>query len=186
MEQKDNYRPIFYREGKGNKEMEEVKSQVVTYPDPVLRLEAKQVNEITDEIKKQLDEMLVIMYESDGIGLAAPQIGDSRRIVVMDLGDGPIKVINPEIVEKSDDLEIEEEGCLSLPGITVKVKRPVKISVKCINEKGEEVVYNTDGLMARAFQHEIDHLNGVLIIDHASSTQRALLRTKLRKLEKRV
>ncbi|MCD6118049.1 peptide deformylase [bacterium] len=165
-------------------EMEEVKSQVVTYPDPVLRLEAEQVSDITDEIKKQLDEMVEIMYEADGVGLAAPQIGDSRRIVVLDIGDGPIKVINPEIIEKSDDLDTEEEGCLSLPGITVKVKRPVQISVKCIDENGKEIVYNADGLMARAFQHEIDHLNGILIIDHTSSAHRALLRTKLRKLEK--
>jgi len=158
--------------------------RIYTYPEQVLRLKAETVDEISDEMREYLDRMVEFMYEADGVGLAAPQIGDSRRIVVIDAGDGPVKIINPEIVKTGNDEEIVEEGCLSLPGFSVRVKRPVQISVTYTNENGKTVQKELDGLGARAFQHEVDHLNGILIIDHASSTQRALLRSKLRKLEK--
>ncbi|HHS13253.1 MAG TPA: peptide deformylase [bacterium] len=155
-----------------------------TYPHPVLRRNAARVEEIDSEVRSLIDEMAEIMYLDDGIGLAAPQIGVSRRIIVVDAGEGLRGVINPEIIEQNDEFESMEEGCLSLPGIRVPVSRPRTIRVHGQDVSGEAVVLDLEGLMARVYQHEIDHLDGVLIIDRASSIQRTLVRGKLRELEK--
>ena len=133
-----------------------------------------------------MDDMIEAMYQDGGVGLAAPQIGVLKRIIVLDIGEGPEYFINPEITSTGGEKVTMEEGCLSLPGIHVDVTRPDQITVKATNSNGENVEITAAGLMARVFQHEIDHLNGVLLIDHASSIQRTLLKTKLKKLEKLV
>ena len=154
--------------------------KILTFPHPVLRRKAEPVTEIDDEIRALIDDMAESMYG----GLAAPQIGVSKRVIVLDAGFGFRAMINPEIVEVGDATETMDEGCLSLPGIRLDVQRPVHLVVRGKNEESETEEIIVDRLQARVFLHEIDHLNGVLLIDHASSIQRALLRSKLRKLEK--
>ncbi len=158
--------------------------EIVTYPDPVLRQKAETVGNIDDEIRSLMKGMAEVMYQDDGIGLAAPQVGVSQRVIVVDAGEGLVSLSNPEIIYEGEEKEQMEEGCLSLPGIRVDVLRVKKITVRGINENGETVKIDAEGLLARVFQHEIDHLNGILIIDHASPLHRTLLRSKLKKLEK--
>jgi len=164
--------------------IEEKMKSIYTYPHPVLRRNAGRVEEIDSEVRSLIDEMIEIMYRDDGIGLAAPQIGVSRRIIVVDAGEGLKCMVNPEILEQNDEFESMEEGCLSLPGIRVPVSRSRKIRVQGLDVSGESVMLSLEGLMARVYQHEIDHLDGVLIIDRASSIHRTLVRGKLRELEK--
>ncbi|RKD34361.1 peptide deformylase [Thermohalobacter berrensis] len=132
--------------------------------DPILRKKSREVTKIDDRIKILLEDMLETMYKEEGVGLAAPQVGILRRVVVIDVGDGPIKLINPEIIEE-DGEKIDEEGCLSVPGESGKVKRPAMVKVKYLDENGEEQIIEGTGLLARALCHEIDHLNGILFID---------------------
>lgn len=160
--------------------------EIITYPNPILRKKAEPVQEIDDEILRILDEMADIMYQKDGVGLAAPQVAISKRIIVVDIGEGLMHLINPEIVRRSEEEKKAEEGCLSFPGIHVEISRPENITVSSLDEKGKRFEIKAEGLWARAFQHEIDHLNGVLIIDHIGTIQRTLLKPKLRKLEKAV
>ncbi len=155
------------------------------YGDPVLRQKAKRVEIIDENLNEILEDMIETMYMGDGVGLAAPQVGISLRMFVMDYGDGPIKVINPEILERSEEKAIEEEGCLSLPEIFEDVERPVWIRVKFQNEKGEWTEREFEGYPARVFQHEYDHLDGILFIDRISPAKRALLKPKLLELIKR-
>ena len=160
--------------------------KVMTYPDPILRKKAEPVDEIDDSFRHLIDTMTEVMYEKDGVGLAANQVGILKRIIVVDAGEGPIKMINPEIVQQSEEMESFEEGCLSLPEIQIKVSRPTSVVVVGRDLQNQPVEYRAEGLLARVFQHEIDHLNGVLIIDRASSVQRSLLKSKLKRLEKQV
>jgi len=157
-----------------------------TYPDPILLEQAKPVEKIDRKINKLIDEMAATMYANEGVGLAAPQVGISKQIIVLDGGEGLISLINPEIIQKSDSQESLEEGCLSLPDVRIEVTRPTEITVTGINEEGDHVEYHAKGLLARIFQHEIDHLNGKLIIDYTSSLTRSLIRSKLKKMEKEV
>jgi peptide deformylase len=157
--------------------------KVLTYPNPVLRIEAEPVSEIDDSLLRFIDVMLETMYSEDGVGLAAPQVGVSKQLIVLDHGEGPVILINPEIVGNGSDKEPLEEGCLSLPGIRVTVSRPVTVTVKGLNEKGESVTIEADGLLARILQHEIDHLNATLIIDHLSTLQLSLIKSKLKQLQ---
>lgn len=155
------------------------------YPNPVLREIAQPVVDFDDSLREFLNEMIDTMYIADGVGLAAPQVGISKRILVLDAGDGPISLINPEItVDQDVEKHTMEEGCLSLPEIRVDVTRSSRISVRALNETGSQIQFDADGLLAKVIQHENDHLDGVLTIDHISSIQRRLLRNKLRKLEK--
>lgn len=158
--------------------------EIVKYPHPVLREEAEPIDTIDDEVKQLIDDMSDAMYLDEGVGLAANQVGVAKRLLIMDAGDGFKVFINPEIVEKGDEEEAMEEGCLSLPDIRVTISRPKEIVVRAQDETGEVFEARAEGLHARVFQHEIDHLNGVLIIDHASTVQRSLIKSKLRKLEK--
>ena len=158
--------------------------EIHTYPDPVLRKKADDVETITDDYHQLIEEMAEAMYDDDGVGLAAPQIGVSKQVIVVDGGEGFMALFNPEIIKTGDDTDTVEEGCLSLPGIRVQVERPTQITLRVLNVKGETVQLEIEGLMARIFQHEIDHLNGILIIDRVSSINRSLLKSKLRKLEK--
>lgn len=160
--------------------------EIVTYPAPLLRDVAESIDQIDDDLRTVIDEMIDTMYQGDGVGLAAPQVGLSKKIIVIDdrQGEGPQAFINPEIVYKSDEQEKMEEGCLSLPGIQVDVWRSTHVRVQAMNLHGEKIEVEADGYFARILQHEIDHLNGVLLIDHASSIQRKLMKSKLRRLEK--
>ena len=120
---------------------------------------SRPVDKMTPRIQDLITDMLDTMYEAMGVGLAAPQVGILKRIVVIDVGDGPIILINPEIIEKSGE-QTGDEGCLSVPGMSGQVTRPDHVKVKALNEDMEEVVYEGEGLLARAFCHELDHLDG--------------------------
>ncbi|MFV9509934.1 peptide deformylase [Tepidibacillus sp. LV47] len=134
--------------------------------DPLLREVSKPVKEITPRIHKLLDDMAETMYDANGVGLAAPQIAILKRVIIVDVGDGLIELINPEVVEQ-DGEQIGPEGCLSVPGVVGKVKRANYAKVKGLNRHGEEIIVEGTGLKARALLHEIDHLNGVLFTDLA-------------------
>ena len=127
--------------------------------DPVLTKISRPVDKMTPRIHDLITDMLDTMYEAMGVGLAAPQVGILKRIVVIDVGDGPIILINPEIIEKSGE-QTGDEGCLSVPGMAGQVTRPDHVKVKALNEDMEEVIYEGEGLLARAFCHELDHLDG--------------------------
>lgn len=141
---------------------------IVKHPDPILREKSVPVKNITANVHKLLDDMAETMYAANGVGLAAPQVGINKRIVVIDVGDGIIELINPEIVAMEGE-QIGPEGCLSIPGITGEVKRAQKCKVKALDRYGNPFEMEGEGLLARAFQHEIDHLNGILFIDIATS-----------------
>lgn len=136
--------------------------------DEILRKKSKIVEKIDDKIKTLIEDMVETMYHADGVGLAAPQVGMLKRIIVIDVGDenGIIKLINPEIIE-ADGKQVDEEGCLSVPQVRGMVERPEKVKVKALNENGEEIILDGEGLLARALCHEIDHLNGILFTDRA-------------------
>ena len=135
-----------------------------TEEDPVLRKISKPVKEVTPKIVTLIDDMLDTMYEAMGVGLAAPQVGILKRIVVIDVGEGPIVLINPEILETSGE-QTGDEGCLSVPGMAGQVTRPNYVKVKAMDEDMNEVEYEGEGLLARAFCHEIDHLDGHLYVE---------------------
>lgn len=132
--------------------------------DPILRKKSKEITEITDRIKILLDDMIDTMNEAEGVGLAAPQVGILRRAVVIDIGEGPIKLINPVILETKGEV-IDIEGCLSIPGRSGTVNRPEWVKVKYIDIDGKEKVLEGSGLLARAICHEVDHLDGILYTD---------------------
>ncbi len=161
---------------------------VCLFGDPVLRKKAIPVNSFDDKLKSFVSEMVETMVKEDGVGLAAPQVGESIRVVVIDSSGGekdPYVLINPEKIFLSEETEVNEEGCLSLPGITLKVKRSIRVSVKALDQNGKEfIIENAEGLLARALQHEIDHLDGIMIVDHVSALQRKMLSGKLKKLAK--
>lgn len=149
---------------------------VLAEPHPFLRQIAVEVDpaEITNEKYQQLiADMMLTMRKENGIGLAAIQVEVNERIIVVETKDGAIPFINPEIIKHSNDLEIGEEGCLSVPGQYGSVKRYSSVSVKCLDENGEEQIYDAKGLFARVLQHEIDHLNGILFIDKLEDFDRS-------------
>jgi len=158
------------------------------YGDPILRKKAARVEHFDGKLKALVKELILTMRKQDGIGLAAPQIGESVRIAVIDDSGGekePYVLINPEITHFSEEREDFEEGCLSIPDINLKVNRPSKVSVTAYDEDGKQYsIENADKLLARAFQHEIDHLNGILFVDRASPVLRQLVAGKLKKLAK--
>ncbi|ODP26968.1 Peptide deformylase [Paenibacillus nuruki] len=141
---------------------------IVTEPDDVLHKKAKEVTKITPNVQKLLTDMADTMYDADGVGLAAPQVGILKRLIVVDVGDdnGLIELINPEIIESNGE-QLGTEGCLSIPGLNGQVRRALEVTVKGLDRNGEELTITGRDLLARAFQHEIDHLNGVLFTDIA-------------------
>ncbi|WP_166238112.1 peptide deformylase [Paenibacillus turpanensis] len=160
---------------------------IVKAPDQVLREKAKPVPQITPNIQKLLTDMADTMYDAEGVGLAAPQIGILKRVIVIDVGDdnGLIEMVNPEILEM-DGEQFGPEGCLSIPGLNGDVKRAMRVKVKGLNRHGEEIVIEGTELLARAFQHEVDHLNGILFTDLAEKIyerepEPEVLRTEVRK-----
>jgi peptide deformylase len=138
--------------------------QIVKIGDPVLREKAREVPKVTPNIEKLLQNMADTMYDAEGVGLAAPQIGVSKRVIVIDIGEGLLELINPEILEREGQ-DRQVEGCLSVPGVQGEVIRAYRVKVKGWDRKGEEKVIIGEGLLARVLQHEIDHLDGVLFVD---------------------
>ncbi len=157
---------------------------LVIYPDAVLRENAEKVTNIDGNVNNLIAAMQEIMYRNDGIGLAAPQVGYLQRIIIADIGDGLLTLINPVILQVNGK-ERREEGCLSLPNIHVSVSRTTEILVHGWNVEGKEVELELIGLMARVVQHEIDHLNGRLIIDYANTIERLKMKEQLEQLKKR-
>jgi len=158
--------------------------ELKTYPDPCLRIKTKPVDEFDDSLKDVLRAMADVMYVNQGIGLAATQVGLGLNVLVVDVGDGLVNFINPVIMEKSRESSSMEEGCLSLPGITVNVSRPEEVKVRAQNEHGEFFMKKFDGLVSKAVQHEIDHLQGKLLIDYLNPI-RYLFSVKKLKAEKK-
>jgi len=152
------------------------------YPDEILRTRCKPV-EMSDRIATLIDDMLYTMYEAPGIGLAAPQVGEDIRVLVADVSEDrsqPIALVNPEIVDSAGVIDYEE-GCLSLPGVYARVRRPDRVKIRALDRDGHPVEIEAEGLLAVCLQHEIDHLNGVLFIDHLSALKRNRLLQKYRK-----
>ena len=159
------------------------------YPHPVLKQKTEKVEKVDNEIKKLLDDMLETMYASNGCGLAAPQIGVSKRIVVIDIAHedeepNPIYMVNPQIIWKSEEKVCGEEGCLSVPGQRAEVERFASVKIKYLDYDGKEQELLAEDFLAIAVQHELDHLDGVLYIDHLSRLKRQMLLKKLEKLRK--
>lgn len=161
---------------------------VLIYPDENLAKVCQPVENVDDELRQFIDDMFETMYDHEGIGLAAPQVNVLKRVITIDIeGDKAhqIVLINPEIVASSGETGIEE-GCLSIPGCRALVPRKEKLTVKALNRNGEEFTLDADGLLAICIQHEIDHLNGVLFVDHISQLKRQRIRDKMLKLKKQV
>ena len=157
--------------------------EILHYPDPRLRNEAKPVTEVDAEIQQLVKDMFETMYDAPGIGLASIQVNVPKRVIVVDVSedqDQPLCFINPEVVETEGE-ETMDEGCLSVPGFYETVQRAEKIRVKALNEKGETFEMDADGLLAVCIQHEIDHLDGKLFVDYISPLKRNRIRKKLEK-----
>ena len=165
------------------------KYQIIKIPDPVLKQMAKEVSKVDDEIRVQMDRMLKAMYEAPGIGLAANQVGMLNRVIVMDIAQReddkatrkPIFMVNPQIIWRSEEPSVWEEGCLSIPGQYAEVERPLEVRVKYLDYSGQQQEQTFSELGSHCVQHEIDHLNGVLFIDHLSSLKRNMLMKRYKK-----
>ncbi len=160
--------------------------EIITAPDPRLREVSKPVAAVDDDLRVLMDDMLETMYAAPGIGLAAIQIGEPLRVIVMDLAGedeepAPRYFVNPEILDPSEDMSVYEEGCLSVPEFYDEVERPAKCRVKYLDYQGDEQVLEAEGLLATCIQHEMDHLEGVLFIDHLSRLKRERVLKKLKK-----
>ncbi len=157
------------------------------FPDPILKRKAKEVNEIDVTVARLLDDMAETMYAANGVGLAGPQVGECLRVIVVDAdvenrGKSPLKLVNPRIV-RSEGRRESEEGCLSLPDLVVKVERAEKVVVEALLPDGSETRIDAEGFLSVVLQHEIDHLDGILLIDHLSPLKRNLYRQKRLKEE---
>ena len=152
---------------------------------PVLRQQAEEVTEIDDELRTLVADMFETMYLAEGIGLAGPQVGVLKRVIVVDVKDEEevshrFALVNPRIAREGREKEKAEEGCLSIPGLAAHVERPISVTVEGLDESGHAVCIEADGLLARCLQHEIDHLDGILFIDHLSALKRSMLLKKYR------
>ena len=167
------------------------KKQILTIPDPLLRKVSEPVTSVNTEVKNLMDDMLETMYAAPGIGLAAVQVGVLKRIIVIDLSKegqkkDPLFIVNPQITFKSDELISYEEGCLSIPNQFAEVKRPSSCKVNFLDYNGKKREINADGLLATCIQHEVDHLNGVLFIDHLSKLKKDLILKRTKKQIKEI
>lgn len=162
---------------------------IITAPDPRLKVKARPVEKVDDDIRRLMDDMLSTMYAAPGIGLAAPQVGEAVRVIVLDVAGRdedprPMRLANPEIVWASDEVVSCEEGCLSLPDHYAEVERPERVRVRYLDYEGEIREIEADGTLATCLQHEMDHLEGTLFVDHISALKRAIILRKLKKLKK--
>jgi peptide deformylase len=163
--------------------------QIITAPDPRLKLKARRVPAVDDKIRKLMDDMLDTMYGAIGVGLAAPQVGEPSRVIVLDVArEGekpqPMQLANPEIVWRSPEMTTANEGCLSLPEHYADVVRPAHIRLRYLDYQNEIREIEASGLLATCLQHEIDHLDGVLFVDHISSLKRGMILRKLAKAKR--
>jgi len=167
--------------------------EILKYPETLLSEKSLAITEIDSDLQKQIDRMMETLYGAEGLGLAAPQVGDLRSFFIYDLShseevvqkeDGPVIILNPEIVEMEGS-KVESEGCLSIPGYFEKVKRAYRIQVKGLDREGKELRIEREGLTARLIQHEIDHLNGVLMLSRISSLKRGMFIRKFKKQQRK-
>lgn len=176
---------------------------LIIAPDPRLAMRSEPIDKVTDETRKLVDDMIDTMHEEDGIGLAAVQVGVLKRVLVMDLSgmsdryeasdedkcgadiSKPMCMINPEIIKESAEQNSYDEGCLSFPGQRAMVTRPKKVTIKYLDYKGKEQTMACDDLLSTCVQHEIDHLNGVVFVDHVSKMKRDMVIKKVQKIKKR-
>lgn len=162
---------------------------IITLPDPQLRQISDPIERVDDEVRKLADDMLATMYDAPGVGLAAIQVGIPRRLLVLDVaGDEqapqPLVMINPEILTLGPEMRSYEEGCLSIPDVRIDIERPASIVVRYVDRSGDLQTLTATGLLATAVQHEIDHLNGKLIIDFLSRLKRDIIVRRFKKLAK--
>ena len=163
--------------------------KIVIEPDPILREKSKTLERVDDELRKLLDDMLETMYAAPGIGLAAVQVGVLKRLIVIDISKdkekkNPLFLINPEIISKSKNTSIHEEGCLSLPGHFAEIERPSECRIKFVDYSGKKKELKASGLLATCIQHEVDHLDGILFIDYLSKLKKDMIVKKLIKHKK--
>jgi peptide deformylase len=162
---------------------------ILTAPDPRLKKKSKPVESVDDGVRRLMDDMLETMYAAPGIGLAAPQVGVLKRVIVLDINreevkTGPLFMANPEVIEASDEDATYEEGCLSLPEHYSDVVRPARVKVRYLDREGVQREMACEGLLATCVQHEIDHLDGILFVDHISALKRNMILRKLLKARK--
>ncbi|MFT5487079.1 MAG: peptide deformylase [Paracoccaceae bacterium] len=162
---------------------------IITAPDPRLKIVASRIDAVDDDIRRLMDDMLETMYAAPGVGLAAPQVGVSKRVIVADVarsGDAPQPMLmaNPEIIEASKERAVFEEGCLSLPEHFAEVKRPERVRIRYLDRENEIREHEMDGFLSTCVQHEMDHLDGILFVDHISGLKRGMIMRKLTKLKK--
>ena len=162
---------------------------IITAPDPRLKIIASRVDAVGDDTRRLMDDMLETMYGAPGVGLAAPQVGVSKRVIVADVArsggaPAPMLMANPEIIEVSNARAIFEEGCLSLPDHFAEVKRPEHVRIRYLDYENEIRELDLDGFLATCVQHEMDHLDGILFVDHISGLKRGMIMRKLTKLKK--
>ncbi|HLW28811.1 MAG TPA: peptide deformylase [Kiloniellales bacterium] len=165
------------------------KLPILTAPDARLKQRAKPVDKVDDRVRKLMDDMLETMYAAPGIGLAAPQVGVLERVIVIDVAredeePQPLRLANPEILWQSEELATYDEGCLSIPDHYAEVVRPKQVRVRYLDQDNEIRELETDGLLATCIQHEIDHLDGTLFVDHLSALKRNMILRKLAKARK--
>ena len=163
--------------------------EVIEAPDSRLKLVCEPVNTVDDNLRRLMDDMLETMYAAPGIGLSAPQIGDRRRVIVVDVARNgeerrPLRMVNPQIVKVSGTLEVSEEGCLSFPEMFAEVERPSAIKVRYVDENNSAHEIDADGLLANCIQHETDHLDGILFVDHISVVRRNIILRKMKKTKR--
>lgn len=155
-----------------------MKYRILHFGEEALRKECEPITEITDEIRQLVEDMFEAMYAANGVGLAAPQVGVNLALMIIDLGDDPLIFINPKIIKKSGK-EICNEGCLSFPGLSEKVERATRVVAQAIDLNGDEFEIKAEGLLARAIQHETDHLEGILFVDRISKARKFQIRSEL-------
>jgi peptide deformylase len=162
---------------------------IITAPDPRLKTVASRIDAVDDDIRRLMDDMLETMYAAPGVGLAAPQVGVSKRVIVADVARSgeppqPMLMANPEIIQVSSERSTFEEGCLSLPDHYAEVKRPERVRIRYLDRENEIREQDMDGFLATCIQHEMDHLDGILFVDHISKLKRGMIMRKLTKLKK--
>ena len=162
---------------------------IIVAPDPRLKVKSKPVKTVDDRVRALMDDMLETMYMAPGVGLSAVQAGVPERIIVIDVAKdpdppAPVRLVNPEIVWQADEIVLAEEGCLSLPEHYADVERPAAVEVRYVDENGETQTIKADGLLSTVLQHEIDHLEGILFVDHLSAIKRSIILRKLVKAKR--